>query len=374
MTQTYYDYLEISPSCSPDEIKKAYRRLSFVYHPDKSNDKEEEFKRINEAYQVLGDPEKRKEYDMSLKLSKGVYGGMCNFNEEGANEIMDKLFNTLFESVINNSPGQTKQKVTQNMEDLLGLFTTLPFGGSGFSGGIGVLNGIPSYGNPQSFTFPQNMNGISQPNIPTSPTNDFKSATNDDDSYSFIFEDLYTSIDIDMVESYFGTNKPYIVKRNVYHGEQVVRQETERIYVEIPKGIDQDEIVEIQQKGHIYLHHNKTDTNKSGKISNLKIKINIVNDAFPDFRRSGLNIFLKHNISFKESLCGFSFILSHINGKQTKISSSRGSVIQNGDKKIIKGLGFQRNDNIGNLIIEIVVSPPSQKLTEDQLKLIEEVF
>ncbi len=62
----YYKILEIDKKATPEEIKKAYRVLAKKYHPDKNkNDKkaEEQFKLVNEANEVLGDPEKRKKYD-----------------------------------------------------------------------------------------------------------------------------------------------------------------------------------------------------------------------------------------------------------------------------------------------------------------------
>ena len=62
----YYKILGVTKASKPDEIKKAYRKLAIKYHPDKNlNDKssEEKFKEINEANNVLADPEKRKKYD-----------------------------------------------------------------------------------------------------------------------------------------------------------------------------------------------------------------------------------------------------------------------------------------------------------------------
>jgi curved DNA-binding protein len=62
----YYKVLQVDKTASEAEIKKAYRKLAVKYHPDKNrNDKtaEERFKEISEAYEVLGDPEKRKKYD-----------------------------------------------------------------------------------------------------------------------------------------------------------------------------------------------------------------------------------------------------------------------------------------------------------------------
>src|SRR5215208_6684422 len=62
----YYATLGVSKNASHDEIRKAFRKLARQYHPDVSKDKktaETKFKEINEAYEVLGDPEKRRKYD-----------------------------------------------------------------------------------------------------------------------------------------------------------------------------------------------------------------------------------------------------------------------------------------------------------------------
>ena len=59
----YYDILGVTKSSSPDEIKKAYRKLAHQYHPDKQGGNEEKFKELNEAYSVLSDGAKRAQYD-----------------------------------------------------------------------------------------------------------------------------------------------------------------------------------------------------------------------------------------------------------------------------------------------------------------------
>jgi len=63
----YYKILGLSNNASTDEIKRAYRRLAMQYHPDRNHGKEEwandKFKEINEAFSVLGDPKKRRQYD-----------------------------------------------------------------------------------------------------------------------------------------------------------------------------------------------------------------------------------------------------------------------------------------------------------------------
>src|SRR5450631_2564711 len=62
----YYESLGVPRTASADEIKKSFRKLARLYHPDVDKDKkraEEKFKEINEAYEVLSDPDKRKKYD-----------------------------------------------------------------------------------------------------------------------------------------------------------------------------------------------------------------------------------------------------------------------------------------------------------------------
>ena len=74
----YYATLGVSRDATPEEIKKSFRKLARQYHPDTAKNKkvaEEKFKEINEANEVLGDPEKRKQYDEMRRLivSRDIY-------------------------------------------------------------------------------------------------------------------------------------------------------------------------------------------------------------------------------------------------------------------------------------------------------------
>jgi len=76
----YYKILGVSKNATQEEIKKAYRRLAQKYHPDraKGNKKEaeEQFKRISEAYAVLSNPEKRREYDAYGSGAPGCFSSV----------------------------------------------------------------------------------------------------------------------------------------------------------------------------------------------------------------------------------------------------------------------------------------------------------
>lgn len=118
MSKSLYTTLELSPSASESEIKKAYRRLARQYHPDVNKDPaaEEKFKEINAAYEVLSDKEKKAKYD---QYGDSMFGGQ-NFHDfsrsQGGNVDLDEILRSMF----GGGGG---------------------FGGGGFGGGFGGFGG-----------------------------------------------------------------------------------------------------------------------------------------------------------------------------------------------------------------------------------------
>ena len=105
MAKDLYSVLGVDKKASPDEIKKAYRKLARQYHPDRNNGdskSEERFKEISAAYDVLGDPDKRKQYDRGTLFGFGQgrtggqgpagAGGFGGFDAGDFGDILSNLF------------------------------------------------------------------------------------------------------------------------------------------------------------------------------------------------------------------------------------------------------------------------------------------
>lgn len=91
----YYATLGVHPEATPEEIKKAYRKLALEFHPDRNpGDKgaEERFKQIQEAYEVLHDPQKRYAYDASAIGSSDIFGGSGGVFEDLFGDFFDDFF------------------------------------------------------------------------------------------------------------------------------------------------------------------------------------------------------------------------------------------------------------------------------------------
>jgi curved DNA-binding protein len=118
----YYKILGVDKNASSEDIKKAFRKLAVKYHPDKNKDDkkaEERFKEINEANEVLGDPEKRKQYDAfgeNWKYAQanggaGGFGGPGGYRQGSPDEFADVFgsggnFSDFFESLFGQQAGR----------------------------------------------------------------------------------------------------------------------------------------------------------------------------------------------------------------------------------------------------------------------------
>ena len=306
----YYKVLGVQESSNQDDIKKAYRKLSLKHHPDRGGDAEQ-FKKINEAYSVLGDKEKRRMYKMQNSNPFAQMGG-------GVPGDMDPIFKMFFGG------------------GFPGGIPGIPGGMSGMPPG---MSGIPGMPHVQIFRNGQrvNMNTLQKP----SP--------------------IIKTITISLEQSYTGLTYPLQVERWIMINNEK-RIEREKVYVKINKGIDSGEIIMIKEKGNMINERLKGD---------IKLFVKVENKT--DMKRDGLNLKYKKEITLKQSLTGFKFDIKHINGKTYTINNEGGNIIPSNYVKEINNLGMSREDITGKLIVEFNVIFP-EKLSQDQITKLREIL
>ena len=167
--------------------------------------------------------------------------------------------------------------------------------------------------------------------------------------------EITKSIEITLEAAYQGVNYPIEIERYILDNN-MKRFEKETVYIDIPRGIDTNEIIKIENKGNI---------NSDGLQGDVKIYVTVKNEM--DVERLGLNLIYKKTISLKEALTGFSFELKHLNGKKYSINNS--SIIKPGYESVINNMGMIRGEKMGNLIIKFDVDFPKNLSDEQKEKL-----
>lgn len=121
----YYEVLGVGKHASPDEIKKAFRRLAIKYHPDKDGGDEDKFKEINEAYEVLKDPSKRQRYDQFGHAGVGSsaagdpfagFGGFGGAGQEYSFDFGDLGLGDIFSSFFGGGAGPRTSRQTRGRD------------------------------------------------------------------------------------------------------------------------------------------------------------------------------------------------------------------------------------------------------------------
>ena len=322
-----YTILQISKDATSKEIKTAYYTLAKEYHPDKSpgdSKKEEQFKDINEAYEVLSDKDKRLQYDMFHSMSDlpnmGAMGGIP-FNLSAFSMPMNNMFAQIDPEVI--------QSIQSN------LFTGL-FGMS--------QPDLSSQDIPHQDVYEQEIfNSIHNLfGFPASASHTKSSSV----SQKMPHKEMI--IDIHLLDCYTCGIKQINIQRTILDDTH-----EEILELHIPKGVcNKKEIIFIE----------KGDQTKNYTIpGDLKIIINIVKD--PSFKKYGNDIIYEKNILLSEALYGCSFDITLPNNKCLHFISKQ--IIQSRMTKQYKGLGFpNENNECGDLHILFIIEFPKTLLNK----------
>ena len=158
---------------------------------------------------------------------------------------------------------------------------------------------------------------------------------------------IIKNVAISLEQAYQGCSLPLEIERWIVVGD-IKCNELETIYVTIPPGIDDNEMIIMRDRGNAL-----NDTIKG----DIKIGIQIQNTSA--FKRHGIDLLYKRSITLKEALCGFAFELVHLNGQTYFLNNNTNrTVIHPNYKKTIPLLGMKRDDSTGSLIIEFDVAFP----------------
>ena len=345
----YYEVLGVGKDATEEDIKKAFRKLAFEHHPDRNNHDgaEDKFKEINEAYQVLSDPNKRSAYDRFGHAGANAFGngggGFGDFGFGGAGSIFEDFYEFF------NGASATARRAPRRGADIRFRVTlTLEEAALGCEREIDVqriekcteCQGIGAKPGTQPTKCPEcNGSGRVQRVQQT------------------IFGRFANVTACPRCE---GEGKiisePCPKCRGT--GKEKIRHKAS---VQIPAGIDDNNEIRLSGQGHI--------GDKGGPAGNLYILVTVTPHKI--FRREGAGILYDLPINFAQAALGAEMVVPTLYGDE-KLKVPAGS--QAGQVFKLRGKGMANLNRIGrgDEIVRLVLVTP-EKLTKKQRELLEEL-
>jgi len=324
MPRDYYDILGVSRSADPKEIKKAYRRLAKRYHPDVNADEsaKQTFREVQEAYEVLSDPEKRKLYDQfgHAGVKAGAQpAGSRSTARGGHNPFEEGRWHTS-----NAGPGgfSFRFEGAEGMDDLFSQF----FGGGGGRRGPRSRAGARAGAGGDPFGGAGAGAALKGRDISHEITVPFDTAAKGGTTSLRLSGD--------------GT--------------------TQSIDVKVPKGIADGAKLRVKGKGQ--------PSPTGGEAGDLLLTVRVA--PHPCFRRDGLNLMLDVPISIDEAVFGTSVETPTLKGMATlKVPPGTSG----GQKLRLRGAGIENTKGEkGDLLAQIRIAVPKE-LTDEQREALEAI-
>jgi molecular chaperone DnaJ len=341
MAKDYYQILGVPRNASEEEIKRAYRRLARQYHPDvnPSKEAEEKFKEINEAYQVLSDPEKRHLYDTYGEHWQewqrgGVYPSSVDFDFDPFADLgIGDLFDTIF--------GRTTRGVQERELDIEAqLEITLEDAYQGAEKKIRIEREEVCSSCGGSGASPSGRVGVC-------PTCGGRGRVRV--GFSFFASET-------ICPNCKGSGRRVIDPCRECNGSGLVKT-IRTIEVKIPKGVDSGARLRLREEGN---------SAPSGRRGNLYIYIIV--KPHPLFKRKGNDLYMEVPIAFYEAGLGAEIEIPSLDGKTVKFRIPAGT--QTGQLFRLMGKGMPRlqGQGYGDLYVTAkIVIPQNMGIRDRQL-------
>lgn len=361
----YYEVLGVNKNATDDELKKAYRKLAKKYHPDANPDNkkeaEEKFKEVNEAYETLSDPQKRRMYDQfGADGPQGFGGGQGPFGQGGYYSYSSSGFNGF-----------------DDFGDLGDIFSSFFGGGFGGRASSRKQNG-PRKGADlnlrMEITFEQAFSGVEKEiTVTRNETCDNCHGTGAKPGTSVTKCTMCNGTgQVTQVQNTIlgqmqtrrtctachGTGEVIKEPCDVCHGRGTVRKQP-RIKVKIPAGIDDNQTVVLRGEGE--------PGEKGGPKGDLYITVRIKKHSI--FTRSGNNVMCEVPITITQATLGADLEIPMVDGTKEIYKIPDGT--QTGTKFVIKNKGFKsvNSSSVGDFVFTVKVQTP-KKLTKEQRELL----
>lgn len=360
MAKDYYNVLGIDRKASKDDIKKAFRRLAHKYHPDKGGTDESKFKEITEAYSVLSDDRKRREYDSYGQAFAGggpsgrpsgssSFGGFdfSQFQQGFGSQNVEFDFGDIFGDFFGGGRGGTSRGTPRGRDISIDL--EVPFKDAVFGTTRNVLLAKVS-----TCTLCSGTGAKSGTEIETCKTCNGSGRIHEArDSILGQFSSVRICIVCE------GSGKMPKEKCPECKGHGTRRRE-EEIRINIPAGIDNGEMIRLQGQGEAV---------KTGIPGDLYVKIHV--KPHPVFRREGSNLLMDLPVKLTDALLGITVPIETLEGKTLEVKippMKRAEELLRVSGKGIPGESGGR----GDLLIRLETALP-QKLSGKARKAVEEL-
>ncbi|MFH1779889.1 MAG: molecular chaperone DnaJ [Candidatus Micrarchaeota archaeon] len=347
MKKDYYDVLGVNNNASLDEIKKAYRALAMKHHPDRNNEKnsEEKFKEVSEAYAILSNTEKRKQYD---SYGHSAFQGV-NY-EDVFRQADFSSFEDLFENmgftgfgggVFNDFFSSSNSRENLNTQDAVEI--TLEEAFHGTTKTIKLEREVEC----------SHCNGTGAHEGKTSKCSECNGTGHSARTQRTPFGLFQT---VTTCSKCRGAGESFEKKcSHCHYGSTTKKEELE---IEVPKGIDNNSLLRVRGKG----------TQKHGRNGDLYLQVVITPNA--SFKRQGRNLFVNAFISFPTAVLGSKIKIKTIDGKEEELSIPNGT--ESGSQAILEGKGMPSTHGRGDLIVNLIIDVP-KKLNKKQKEAIEKL-